>query len=74
MEACGIAGRVVESQGQVVKAHHLMKPVGQLMEKGAQIPVGHNRFRNRQQQAVLLIRGRRLVLSLKVFHNSNPSP
>ena len=43
MQAHGVARRVVQDADQEVEAHHLMKPVRQLMEQCAQIPVRDDR-------------------------------
>jgi hypothetical protein len=61
----------MEDQGEVIEAHHVMKPAGQVMEERAQIPVRDNRFRNRQQRSVLLVGGKRLCVYWSACHYEN---
>ena len=42
--ACG----VVQDQDEIIEGHDRMKPAGQVMEEGVQIPMGDNCFRDRQ--------------------------
>jgi hypothetical protein len=60
VDAHGVAGCFVQVQGEIIEAHHLMEPAGQLMEQRGQIAVRDNRFRNGQQGLVLMVRGRGL--------------
>ena len=38
---------IVQEQGQMIKAHHLLKPTGQVVEESLQIAVEDDRFGDR---------------------------
>ena len=42
-----VARGIVQEQGQVNEAHHLLKPTGQVVEQSLPIAVGDNRFGDR---------------------------
>jgi hypothetical protein len=71
MHAHGVTGCFVQVQGEVIEAHHLMKPADQLMEQRGQIAVRDDRFRNGQQGLVLMVRGRRLWVYWSACHDEN---
>src|SRR5262249_50594998 len=73
-----VGGGVVQDQDQVVEVHHLLKPARQVAEQRSQIPVGDDRFRNRQKRSVLPGAGRNQVVSCSVArherHPDQPPP
>jgi hypothetical protein len=42
-----VARGIVQEQGQVIEAHHLLKPTGQVVEQTLPIAVGDDRFGDR---------------------------
>lgn len=42
-----VARGIVQEQGQVIEAHYLLKPTGQVVEESLQIAVGDDRFGDR---------------------------
>ena len=73
VQAHGVGRRLVQDQGEVIEAHHLMEPAGQLVEQRGQIAVRDDRFRDRQQGPVLLAGGKLLAVSFEVSHSSRHS-
>ena len=57
MQAHGVGRCLVQDQGEVIEAHHLMEPAGQLVEQRGQIAVRDDRLRNGQQGPVWLASG-----------------
>ena len=62
----------MQSQDQVVEAHHLLKPARQLVKQRGQVPVRDDRLRNRQQGTVL-VRGEGLPVSWIIRHEGSAS-
>ena len=60
------------TKAEVIEAHHLMEPAGQLMEQRGQIAVRDDRFRDRQQGAVRVAGGGCLSVELSACHGEDP--
>ena len=60
VQAQGVALCLVQEQGEVIEAHQVMKPAGQLVEQRGQVAVRDDRLRNGEQGLVLMVRGRHL--------------
>ena len=67
-----LARRLVQDQGEVIEAHHLMEPAGQLVEQRGQIAVRDDRLRNGQQGPVLVAGGSRLSVEVSGCHGEDP--
>ena len=72
VQAHGVGRRLVQDQGEVIEAHHLMEPAGQLVEQRGQIAVRDDRFRNGQQGPVPVAGGSCLSVEVSACHGENP--
>ncbi len=58
----GVARRLVQNEAEIVEAHHLVKPAGQLVEQRRQVAVRDDRFRDGQQGSVRVVTRSRLPI------------
>jgi hypothetical protein len=58
VQAHGVGRRLVQDQGEVIEAHHVMEPAGQLVEQRGQVAVRGDRLRDGQQGPVWLASAR----------------
>ena len=53
-----LVARLVQDQGEVIEAHHLVEPAGQVVEERRHVAVRDDRLRDGQQGPVLVAAGR----------------
>ena len=58
VQAHGVGRCLVQDQGEVIEAHHVMEPAGQLVEQRGQVAVRRDRLRDGQQGPVWLASAR----------------
>ena len=71
MQAHGIVCWLVQDQGDEIKAHDVLEPAGQLVEKRPQIAVCDDRFRHGEQSPVWIVSGRCLSVRVSVCHRQD---
>lgn len=71
VQAHGVAGGLVQDQGEEVEARHLMKPAGQLVEECLQVPVREDGLGDRQKGPVLPAGGKLRAVWCEVTHRSH---